>query len=529
MPIAPQGMASTHKIRTRAQLLELRRDAALAGKVVVHCHGCFDIVHPGHIHYLQFAKSLGDILIVTVSADPQVNKGINRPLIPDDLRALSLAALECVDAVYVNPCPTAVEILAELKPDIYVKGREYETNQDPRFLAERDEVTRHGGRVVFSSGDVIYSSTSLIGALESSEPFNQEKIRRFRDQFDLDSAALSNLLLHCRGKRMVVVGDYIQDCYRFCDATGIASEGPMMTLRPLGCREYDGAAAVIARHLAALGADTTLITTLADNAPSAAVIERLSSDGINVRAIKQRQQLVSKTRYLVDQTKLFKVDEGAITPLDSRALDKMVTLITEASANAAGIIFADFGYGTITGPLLDRVMPIVRANVPIVTADISGQQSTLLRFGDVDLLCPTERELRQTLNDFSSGLNAVVYELLARTKAKSAMITLGKQGLCLFDERKQTGPNDTWDRKLRTAYLPALSGHVVDPLGCGDALLAIASLALAAGGSVQAAAFLGSLAAGIQVQQVGNEPVTLDGLLGCIDAQSRTIPVRLAS
>jgi rfaE bifunctional protein kinase chain/domain/rfaE bifunctional protein nucleotidyltransferase chain/domain len=523
-------MAQTQKICSRDQLLSLRQSARAAGKTVVHCHGCFDIVHPGHIQYLQFAASLGDLLVVTVSADPQVNKGVNRPLIPDDLRASSLAALECVDAVHVNPYPTAVEILADLQPDIYVKGREYETNQDPRFLAERDEVTRHGGRVVFSSGDVIYSSTALIGALESSEPFNNEKVRRYREQFDLGPGAMSQLLLRCRGKRMVVVGDYIGDQYHFCDASGIASEGPMMTLRPLASESYDGAAAVIALHLAGLGAVVTLITSLADDDASEEVIARLTAEGITVRAVRQRQQLVSKTRYLVDQTKLFKVDTGAVTPLDSSSLNDVCAMIKEETTGgqAAGIIFADFGYGTITGPLLDRVMPSVRANVPIVTADVSGRQSTLLRFANVDLLCPTEREVRQTLNNFSSGLNAVVYELLARTQARAAMITLGKQGLCLFDQQQQTGPADNWDRKLRTAYLPALSGHAVDPLGCGDALLATASLALAAGGSNQAAAFLGSLAAGIEVQRVGNIPVTTDQLMAKVNS-GPMMAARLAS
>src|SRR5687768_1029567 len=141
-------MAPSRKICTQQQLLQWREEARQAGRTVVHCHGCFDIVHPGHIHHLQFARSLGDFLVVSVSADTHVNKGVDRPLIPDDLRAASLAALECVDAVYVNPDPTAVGMLQALKPDVYVKGREYERSQDPRFLAERDVVNGYGGRVV---------------------------------------------------------------------------------------------------------------------------------------------------------------------------------------------------------------------------------------------------------------------------------------------------------------------------------------------------------------------------------------------
>jgi sugar/nucleoside kinase (ribokinase family) len=166
-----------------------------------------------------------------------------------------------------------------------------------------------------------------------------------------------------------------------------------------------------------------------------------------------------------------------------------------------------------------------------VTADISGQQSTLLRFKEVDLLCPTERELRQTLNNFSSGLNAVVYDLLQKTGAKSAMITLGKQGLCIFDDCQTTAPLQAWDRQLRAAYLPALSTQCIDPLGCGDALLATASLALAAGGSRPAAALLGSIAAGLEVQQIGNQAITAGQLLSQIqtnDAEDK-MPARLAS
>src|SRR5439155_20570440 len=155
-------------------------------------------------------------------ADSQVNKGVARPLIPDDLRAASLAALECVDAVYLNPNPTAAELLAELKPDVYVKGQEYERSRDMRFLAERDAVLTNGGRVVYSSGEIVYSSTALIGSLGNSDPFQDEKLRRFCARYDLSGASVASLLKRFEGLPVLVIGDYILDRYHFCDATGLA-------------------------------------------------------------------------------------------------------------------------------------------------------------------------------------------------------------------------------------------------------------------------------------------------------------------
>ncbi|HMB96200.1 MAG TPA: PfkB family carbohydrate kinase, partial [Tepidisphaeraceae bacterium] len=412
------------KIVSLQQLLELRARAAAAGRTVVHCHGCFDIVHPGHIHHLQYAKSLGDLLIVSVSADTHVNKGVDRPLIPDDLRARSLAALECVDAVYLNADPTAVELLEKLRPDFYVKGREYEKNFDPRFAAEREAVTQHGGRVVFSSNDIVYSSTALINGLSRTDPFKDEKLRRYCQSYDLTARSLQNLLQRFANQRVVVIGDYILDRYHFCDATGVAGEGPMMALRTIDQKDFDGGGAIVAQHLAQLGASPTLITSLADDENSHQVELRLRSAGVNVSALRNRRKLVSKNRYVVDESKLFKVDDGSASPLDSQEEIQLAEQILEMADGAAAVIFADFGYGVITGGLLERIMLPLRRQVPIITADVSGRQSNLMRFQNVDLLCPTEREVRETLHDFSSGLGAVVANLLNRSKARQAIITL---------------------------------------------------------------------------------------------------------
>lgn len=518
-------MPAARKLCTLEAMLQIRAEARAARKTVVHCHGCFDIVHPGHIQHLQYARSLGDLLIVTVSADNQVNKGADRPLIPDDLRAASLAALECVDLVYVNPDPTAAELLDLLQPDIYVKGREYEKNNDPRFLQERDTVTRHGGRVVLSSGEVVYSSSHLIGAMERPERFQDEKVRRLRDRYNLGSSHLQNLLQRARGLKCVVVGDYVLDRYHFCDATGVAGEGPMLSLRAIQQRDYDGGAGVIALHLASLGAAPTLISPLTDDDLSQQIRMRLTAGGVNAQCYSGRREVICKHRYLVDQSKLFKVDEGTSAPADSQLEGLLAAKILAAAEGAAAVIFADFGYGMITAGLLDRILPTLRAQVPILSADVSGRQSNLLRFRDFDLLCPTEREVREAQHDFNDGLGAVVWNLFKQTSARQAIITLGKQGLVTFDRDDQSP-----EGRLRSDYLPALASYAVDSLGCGDALLAASSLALAAGGSLQAAAYLGSVVAALEAQEIGNRPISAEQVISHLyqrDAISES--ARLAS
>ena len=149
------------KIHLKGPLLDWREYRRQAGSIVVHCHSCFDIVHPGHIAHLQQARALGDTVVVSGTNDANVNKGHARPLIPDDLRAASLAALECVDAVFVNDLPTVVDLLKDLVPDIYVKGKEYEHSSDPRLLAEREAVFSYGSRIVCILGDISYYSSTI--------------------------------------------------------------------------------------------------------------------------------------------------------------------------------------------------------------------------------------------------------------------------------------------------------------------------------------------------------------------------------
>ncbi|MCP4593109.1 MAG: adenylyltransferase/cytidyltransferase family protein [bacterium] len=500
------------KIVTREELVAATRQARQAGRSIVHCHGCFDIVHPGHIRYLEFARRQGDVLIVTLTGDAAIAKGFDRPYIPQELRAENLAALEFVDWVCVDAAPTAEEVLSAVAPDVYVKGREYEFSRDPGFLREREVVEQQGGRVIFSSGDVVFSSSQLIESLSPDAELALRRLQTICRRHELHQEQLAEVLERFRGLRVVVAGDVVLDRYVFCDVIDVASESPVMSLSRLSERRYAGGAAIVARHAAALGAQVKLVSAVAVDEASHYAEQVLEEEGIETRLIPSRDELVEKTRYLVDEDKLLKVERGKPEPLDSVAERRFAEVLEDAAEEADALIFCDFGYGMLTRGLLERVLHSVRRKVHTIAADVSGPHGNLLHFDQVDLLCPSEREMRSMLHAFEHGLSSVAWRLLQETRAKHLLVTLDKRGLVVFDRGSQDPRSSEWGGRLISEHLPSFADRIVDRLGCGDALLATATLAHAAGASLTSAAYLGSAAAAIEISQLGNVPVTAEAL-----------------
>jgi rfaE bifunctional protein nucleotidyltransferase chain/domain len=152
------------KYVTLEQMSNLVKSYQEQGKQVVHCHGCFDLYHVGHLRHMKEAKQYGDILIVTVTPDRFVNKGEGRPAFNEELRVEMIAALEIVDHVAINKWPSAVETLKMLRPDYYVKGPDYRTpdkNTNPNIHKERKICEELGIKLVFTDG-FTSSSTELL-------------------------------------------------------------------------------------------------------------------------------------------------------------------------------------------------------------------------------------------------------------------------------------------------------------------------------------------------------------------------------
>ena len=145
------------------------REARAAGRRIVFTNGVFDILHPGHLRYLQAARRHGDLLIVGLNSDASVrrNKGPARPINPEAERAEVLAALECVDAVSIFDDDTPADIVRRVGPDILVKGADWPADQ----IVGRDTVEARGGRVILEPVERGYSTTAIIEkALDASDP-----------------------------------------------------------------------------------------------------------------------------------------------------------------------------------------------------------------------------------------------------------------------------------------------------------------------------------------------------------------------
>ena len=491
-------MQPTHlaKILKPTEFCTLRSELRDGCKTLVHCHGCFDIVHPGHIHHLRFAAEQGDRLVVSITSDRFVNKGPGRPMFNEKLRAENLAALSFVDWVIINDAPTSVDLLGRVGPDVYIKGAEYRDGSDTRFEQERLAVEISGGRVVFSDDEVVYSSTALIEALgginELTSPENQ--LASLASTHDFTTHAVSSVFEQARGKRVVVLGESIIDIYAHCAEPEAAQEHPMLSLRPVRDECFDGGAAIIAAHLASMGLEVSLATPLGNDLESNLFRERMRLSGIDLLEFPVSQSIPRKIRYLVGRDKVMKIDSPVQYSENTRYEDKILEYVLERGPFDA-MVMADFGFGLFSNRLASRVIRSVRSSIGLILGDVSGRRAQLSEMRGADVLCPCEVELRQMLGSTDEPLSVLVDRAFEVTGAETICVTRAANGLQIYR------------KGYPACNLPAFCQNPVDVLGCGDALLTAMAASLLGGADYELAGYIGSLAAAIAGNTLGNHAV----------------------
>ncbi len=157
---------SLQKLKSRSEVGRLRAELRAEGKSMVFANGCFDLLHVGHIRYLQAARAEGDALLVAINGDRSVRrlKGPSRPVMPETERAEILCAFECVDWVIVFDDLTVDQLLWELRPDVHAKGTDY----TPETVPERETVRSYGGRVAIVGDPKDHSTRDFLRKLRDA-------------------------------------------------------------------------------------------------------------------------------------------------------------------------------------------------------------------------------------------------------------------------------------------------------------------------------------------------------------------------
>ena len=503
------------KIKTIDELAEILGPRPRDKKIIM-CHGTFDIVHPGHIRHLVYAKAHADILIASLTCDAHIQKANFRPYVPEDLRAMNLAAFEFVDYVIIDRDPVPHRNLEILKPDYFAKGYEYvDGGVHPKTEQEVRIVEAYGGEVLFTPGDVVYSSSALI---ELAPPnIATEKLMALMGGEGLGFDDLRRALDMAVGLRVHVVGDSIVDSYTHCSLIGSGGKTPTLSVRYEDKVDYVGGAGVVAKHLKAAGAEVTFTTILGEDELKDFVLADLRDAGVVTNAIVDRTRpTTNKNAIVAGGYRLLKVDRLDNRAISDRVLERIVEKVQSEPADV--VVFSDFRHGIFNA----KSIPVLTGAIPerlfkVADSQVASRWGNILEFVGFDLITPNEQEARFALGDQDAVVQKLADELFRRAKCRTLILKMGARGQLTYRSRPEGDPRTV-------AGIDSVAGKVVDAVGAGDALLAYAALTYKATGSDVIASILGAIAAGIECEHDGNVPVTPGAVRAKIDLlEKRTL------
>ena len=471
---------------------------------IVLCYGHFDLIHPGHLRYLQYAKTLANNLVVALMSDKELN-GENQKSYLEDERAESVANLQIVDHVIVLNNELTLDCLIDIvKPKVLVLGKEFEQNQSEQINLAVNAVKNHG-KIVFHAGETHYFNANLLFKnVVDIEVNSKNQLNKICKNYKITLRDIQKKLSNFSNSELVVIGDTIVDNYVACDAIGMSAEAPVLVVKELENREFIGGAAIVASHVAALGAKCHYISVVGEDDQSNMVSKSLIGQNIGVDLIVDESRPTTyKTRYMVENQKLFRVSRIKDHKISAEIEQKIIDKLTVLAPNIDGILVSDFIYGVITQNILDVIIELSKQFNIKLYGDLqcSSQAGKVSKFRDFDLITPTEKESRIALDDNESGVEWVATTLLKNTNSKNMLMKLGSDGFIAYSK-------NLIDRQ----DFPALSVNPVDVTGAGDSLFAVMSVSLSSGANLIEASVIGTCMASLAVKDIGNTPITNDRL-----------------
>jgi cytidyltransferase-like protein len=476
--------SGARKIVTVPELAALRQ--RLGGQKIVLCHGAFDLVHMGHVLHFEEAASLGDVLVVTITADKYITKKRSVSF-SEDYRARQVAALEIVDYVAIVNEPSAVAAIESLRPDVYVKGSEYSNlilDKTANIFREKGLIESYGGRIHFTTGET-FSSTKLSHFLQASpeavqnNPLLRNEKVVFRDvsalKFKLEE--LKEFLLRASELRVCLLGETIEDEWVDITVTNLSQKSRCVAGQETARVRQVGATGIIALHLSDFVRQVSCFTN-----------GSLGAVPANVKVTALTRSPLVKTRF---------VDKDSGLPLfESKVLD-----LPDVNPDLPDfddydlVLVADFGHGlldarAINGRIATKKRAFVAAMAQVNSSNYGYNLPVKYIGADYYSLNRTEAELSLHEKDLPS--DQLIDRMARLLSSRALSVTDGKQGAVV---------------KIGDDHfsIPTLTTSVVDTIGCGDAYFALSSVAACLGLPPRMVGLAGSIGAGAMTQRRCNE------------------------
>lgn len=482
-----------------------------AGKVIVQCHGTFDLIHPGHIAHFEEAKALGDVLVVTITGEKYVNKGPGRPYFSDQVRARWAASLQCIDYVVVIPFTAAVEAIRCVRPKFYCKGREYENpfNDLTGNISDDIDVVHEVGGEMRYLGSILFSSTKLLNQHFDPYPADVKAFCRAVST-ECTSGQFRQIIDGFAKLRVLVVGDVIFDRYTTLEVQGLTSKNRILSGRYVSDDMQAGGALAVYRHLREFTPHVKL-AALAGTEPwlDQTLRSFLDSDGDEVvrspdftTVVKQR--FVEPRVDGKEMQKLFSVNFIDKRPPSEALQRQLLERIAGQIASYDLVLVMDFGHGALEDLVRDYVQdkaPFLAVNCQ-TNSNNHGFNIINRRYRRADVFTLDQAEL-----NLAVGRRNIDYGRELTALAKS----FGSSYAWLT-----RGAHETLGRNCvkEISSCPPFERAVVDTLGAGDAFCSVATLAATSRVPLNVATFVGQLAGAQAVRIPGNaEPIRKTRLL----------------
>jgi rfaE bifunctional protein nucleotidyltransferase chain/domain len=498
-PVLANPAEFERKVMPLPSLGAITQELRAQGRTIVLAHGTFDLLHIGHVRHLQAARRLGDVLVVTITADAFINKGPGRPVFPEGLRSEMLASLAIVDYVSIVAGPDALPAIDAIKPNVYVKGQDYRNPEGDitgRIVAERDAAEQYGGRVVFTE-EITYSSSELINQyLNIFDPPTREHLDYLRRTGV--SQKIVELMDRMSSLNILVVGEAIVDEYRYVLPMGKAPKENIIATRLQDREIFIGGAVATANNTAAFCNSVELLTIIGERDSYEQAMRDALKPNVTIRTLVRRgAPTTHKCRY-VDPTlvrKLFEVYQIEDSPLSARDEDRLCSMFRDAVTAADVVIVNDFGHGMIGDKLVRMIAdkaPFLAINAQTNSANMGF--NLISRYPRADLICIDALEARLATKDRTGELTRIINDTLpGMVDCDRFLVTNGRHGSL------------TYERGDIVHSIPAFPSKVVDTMGAGDAVLAVAAPLVAAGAPLDLVGFIGNVVGAQKVAIVGHQ------------------------